>query len=224
MTILPLTTITLPEIALRTRDAHKLRGYFGDFFREHSPLLHNHFEDGTFRHAYPLVQYKVLGHTPTLVGLGEGADLLVQLFLRINQLDIDGVRYEVQAKNIRHQQAAVGWSEGLHRYRFETLWMPLNQRNYAEHLTLGDEDRYRQLSRILRNNLIAFLKGVDAYSTETPRILSNLSLSDRPVQTQFKNQSMLAFLGEFVANVELPDGIGLGKSVARGFGTVRRIG
>lgn len=224
MTPLPLTTITLPEIALRTRDAHKLRGYFGDLFREHSPLLHNHFEDGTFRHAYPLVQYKVLGSTPTLVGLGEGADLLVQLFLRIRELDIDGVRYAVHAKHIQHQQSAVGPSEGLHRYRFETLWMPLNQRNHEEHLTLNVEERHRQLSRILRNNLLAFLKGVDAYSPEMPRILVNLSLADRPAQTQFKNQTMLAFQGEFVANVELPDGIGLGKSVARGFGTVRRMG
>lgn len=30
MTHLPLTTVTFPEIALRTRDAHKLRGYFGN--------------------------------------------------------------------------------------------------------------------------------------------------------------------------------------------------
>ena len=57
---LHLTTIRFPEIALRTRDAHKLRGYFGNLFQEHSPLLHNHWEDGTSRYAYPLVQYKVV--------------------------------------------------------------------------------------------------------------------------------------------------------------------
>lgn len=32
------------------------------------------------------------------------------------------------------------------------------------------------------------------------------------------------FKGTFVVNFELPDLIGLGKSVSRGFGTVRRIG
>jgi hypothetical protein len=218
----PLTTITLPEIALRTRDAHKLRGYFGEFFREHSPLLHNHYADGTFRQRYPLVQYKVLGRVPTLVGLGEGADLLVHLFLKIRELDIDGYRYDVHAKHIRHEQAPVGMSDNLHRYRFETLWMALNQQNYREYTQLDQAGRRQQLSRILKNNLIAFLKATGAYAPDMPRILVNLNLREEAT-TQFKNQTMLGFTGEFVANVSLPDGVGLGKSVARGFGTVRRL-
>ncbi len=224
---LPLTTITLPEIALRTRDAHKLRGYFGEFFREHSPLLHNHYADGTFRQRYPLVQYKVLSRVPTLVGLGEGAELLVQLFLKIRELDIDGYRYDVQAKHIRHEQAPVGMSDDLHRYRFETLWMALNQENYREYTTLDSAARRQQLTRILKNNLLAFLKAAGAYAPDMPRLMVSLNLREeagRPsVTTQFKNQTMLGFTGEFVANVILPDGVGLGKSVARGFGTVRRL-
>ena len=60
------TTITFPEINLQTRDAHKLRGYFGTLFREHSPLLHNHLESGETQYRYPLVQYKVIGQTPML--------------------------------------------------------------------------------------------------------------------------------------------------------------
>ena len=222
MTSLPLTTITLPEIALRTRDAHKLRGYFGDFFREHSPLLHNHYADGTFRQKYPLVQYKVLGRVPTLVGLGEGADLLVQLFLSIRELDIDGYRYDVLAKHIRHEKAPVGMSDELHRYRFETLWMALNQENYREYTHLDGASRRQQLGRILKNNLLAFLKAAGAHQFDMPRILVNLNLREE-VTTQFKNQTMLGFTGEFVANVNLPDGVGLGKSVARGFGTIRRL-
>jgi len=34
---------------------------------------------------------------------------------------------------------------------------------------------------------------------------------------------MLTFGGGFVCNVQLPDYIGLGKSVARGFGTITRL-
>lgn len=217
-----LTTITLPEIRLRTRDAHKLRGYFGELFREHSPLLHNHYEDGTFRQQYPLVQYKVLDGTPTLVGLGEGAVLLVELFLRIRELNIDGRCYPVQAKHIEHQPVAIGPSTGLHRYRFETLWMPLNQENHRQYQALGPEERRQQLTRILTNNMLALLKATDAYASDMPLLLVHL-LAGEPVLTQFKNQPMLGFPGEFVANVLLPDGVGLGKSVARGLGAVRRV-
>jgi len=218
-TTIALTTITLPEIRLRVRDAHKLRGYFGELFRAHSPLLHNHYEDGTFRQQYPLVQYKVLDGTPTLVGLGEGAALLVELFLRIRELDIDGRHYPVQAKHVEHRPAAIGVSPELHRYRFETLWMPLNQENHREYQQLSPEERRRQLTRILTNNVLALLKAADAYTPDMPRLLVHLALGE-PVVTKFKNQPMLGFTGEFVANVLLPDGVGLGKSVARGFGAI----
>ena len=132
----PYTLIQFPEIKLKTRDSHKLRGYFGDFFKEHSPLLHNHFNDGTLRYAYPLVQYKVLKNIPTLVGLDEGAKLLVELFLDIQELEIDEVNFPVSTKNIKHQPTEMGVKDDLFQYRFETLWMPLNQENYKNYLTL----------------------------------------------------------------------------------------
>lgn len=219
---LPLTTITFPEIHLQPRDAHKLRGYFGELFREHSPLLHNHYEDGTYRQQYPLVQYKVLDGTPTLVGLGEGANLLVQLFLHIRELDIDGRHYLVHAKHIVHQPASIGCCPELHRYRFATRWMPLNQENHREYQQLDPAGRRAQLTRILTNNLVALLKAAGAYGPDLPRLLVHLALGE-PVVTQFKNQPMLGFGGEFIANVLVPDGLGLGKSVARGFGAVQRV-
>ena len=87
------TTIHFPDIKLKTRDAHKLRGYFGKLFKAHSPLLHNHFEDGSLRYAYPLVQYKIINNIAVLVGFNEGADLLVELFLKIKQLNIEKIIY-----------------------------------------------------------------------------------------------------------------------------------
>ncbi|MGA0560228.1 CRISPR-associated endonuclease Cas6 [Larkinella sp. VNQ87] len=220
-TLLPLTTVTFPEIALRTRDGHKLRGYFGELFREHSPILHNHYEDGTLRYAYPLVQYKVLRKVPTLVGLREGATLLAQLFLRIRELDLDGAHIPVLSKHIRHEQAPVGLSDDLHRYRFETLWMALNQENYRDYRDRSPADQHAQLKRILTNQILMVFKDLGLWLEPHERILVSLKAEERT--TQFKNQTMLAFAGEFTANVILPDGLGLGKQVARGFGALRRI-
>ena len=92
--------IKFPEIALKTRDAHKLRGYFGDIFKEYSEILHNHYSDGSSRYKYPLVQYKVIDKIPVLTGFGEGADLLIKLFLDIKKINIDGKTYEISSKNI----------------------------------------------------------------------------------------------------------------------------
>ena len=49
----------------------------------------------------------------------------------------------------------------------------------------------------------------------------NLKITNQR-ETQFKNNAMLAFEGGFVTNAILPELVGLGKSVARGFGTIGR--
>jgi hypothetical protein len=46
----------------------------------------------------------------------------------------------------------------------------------------------------------------------------------REVSTSLKGTPMLGFLGTFSVNFEIPDYWGIGKSVSRGFGTVKRVG
>lgn len=211
------TIIRFPEIQLAARDAHKLRGYFGTLFQEHSQLLHNHLESGEAAYRYPLVQYKVLDTVPTLVGLNEGADLLIGLFLKMKELEIAGTTYPVFQKNIESRTVNIGLSDDLHSYRFQTLWMALNQQNYTTWLSEDEVQKARHLKAILVGNLLSFFKGMDYRAQGT--IMANLKITNQR-ETQFKNNAMLAFEGEFVTNTLLPETIGLGKSVARGFGTI----
>lgn len=225
-TLIPITTITFPEIALRTRDGHKLRGYFGELFREHSPLLHNHLEreegdEGVkFRYAYPLIQYKVLNRVPTLVGAGDGAGLLAQLFLQMRELDIDGERFPVLSKHIQHEQVTLGVADDLIDYRFETLWMALNQTNYRDYRRYSEAEQQAQLKRVMTSQILALFREFGLWLEPSERIMVRLRVQE--CTTQFKNQTMVAFTGGFTTNVILPDGIGLGKAVSRGFGTLSR--
>jgi len=213
------TLIRFPEIRLEKRDAHKLRGYFGNLFKEHSPLLHNHFEDGSFRYKYPLVQYKVIKEVPMLIGLHDGAQLLTELFLKIKELQIDGRIYPLYQKNLDHCQAQAGLIQHMKTYRFENLWMALNQENYKHYRQLEREDeKQSMLGTVLKNNLLSFFKGVNIW-LEGPVAATGIFTEHT---TQFKDQPMLAFSGEFSANVQLPDLIGIGKAVSRGFGTITR--
>lgn len=211
------TIIRFPEINLETRDAHKLRGYFGSLFQEHSPLLHNHLETGENAYRYPLVQYKVLEGVPTLVGLNEGADLLIGLFLKIKELQIGERSYPVLQKNIESKMVDIGLSEDLNAYRFQTLWMALNQRNYEEYVDESKEQQPKHLKAILTGNILSFFKAMNYRAEAT--ILVNLKITGER-ETQFKNNAMLAFEAGFVTNALLPGFIGLGKSVARGFGSI----
>ena len=218
---LPLSIISFPEIRLPQRAAAQLRGFFGEYFREHSPLLHNHYADGRLRYRYPLVQYKVLGGVPVLLGLQEGAQLLAELFFQIKMLWIDGREYPVLERDIAFKNVPVGWSEQLNDYRFCSLWMPLNQQNYAEYQHKDEGERRAMLGRILTGNILSFFKGVGLYLPEDNRILVSLRPQEERL-TGFKDQLMTGIAGGFTANVLLPDFIGLGKSVSRGYGAVEK--
>lgn len=213
------TIIQFPEIQLATRDAHKLRGYFGNLFREHSPLLHNHFEDGRLRYAYPLVQYKVIENVPVLVGFAEGAGLLTQLFLKIKEIRIGEEIFPVFSKNISQKNHELSVNKGLYNYTFKTLWMGLNQKNFQKYLQLTETERKEFLDKTLQNNILSFYKGIGFRVEE--RILVNGTLTEK--QTLFKDKKMTAFAGRFSSNSFLPGYTGVGKAVSRGFGTVLQI-
>ncbi|MBL7127531.1 MAG: DNA repair protein [Ignavibacteria bacterium] len=216
------STIRFPEINLLTRDAHKLRGYFGDLFKEHSQLLHNHFEDGTQIYKYPVVQYKVVKGVPMLVGINEGAELLTSLFLKIKELNIENKIYPVYSKNIENKNCETGLTNELHEYEFETLWMALNQYNHKRYIKLKKEKQKNDISKlldgILTGNILSFFKSINYHASENILIKSDLIEK----KTSFKNKSMIAFKGKFTTNVLLPDYIGIGKSVSRGFGCIVR--
>jgi hypothetical protein len=210
------TIVRFPEIELLTRDGHKLRGFFGNMFKENSPLLHNHYNDGKTRYGYPLVQYKIVDKTPTLVGFQEGADLLVSLFLKIREINIDSKIYPVLSKNIQQNNRELRVNDQLYNYQFKTLWMALNQDNFKEYQQFDDNEKLNYLNRQLQNNILSFYKGLSFRISE--RIMATSKLEEK--NTLFKDKSMLAFDGEFTTNAYIPELAGIGKAVSRGFGTV----
>ena len=213
-----ITHFSFPELRLAARDAHKLRGYFGTLFEQHSPLLHNHLEGGGLRYAYPLVQYKVIDGLPVLVGLNEGAELLIQLFLEVKELVIDDKTYALNHKDLRCEEVVAGYGEELRRYDFGTLYMALNQENYPAFVRASVEERKQQLNMLVRNHILAAFKGMGVWLEPHERIMVQAELEQR--QTLFKNQAMVVFAGGFTSNAILPKWVGLGKAVSRGFGAV----
>jgi hypothetical protein len=221
MTPLQTTTIHFPELRLFARDAHKLRGFFGTYFRERSPLLHNHLynEHGEerLRYGYPLVQYKIIQGTPMLLGLGEGSEVLADVFLDVRELNIGGTVYPVNHKNIERKEVDCGLTDALHEYSFQSPWFALNQANFDYYNTLFDEERLEMLHAILRGNILSFFKGIGIWLDG--RVMASVRV-EGTVPLQFKDRMMIGFRASFTTNALLPQWIGLGKSVGRGFGTV----
>ncbi|MCI0493530.1 hypothetical protein L0Z72_00875 [candidate division KSB1 bacterium] len=211
--------LTLGDEKFFRRDVPKLRGYFASKFPEYIEL-HHHIEAKKYVYSYPLVQYKVIDDKPTIVGIGDGAEILKQIYNQVNEMTIGDVTIPIHEKKIVVNEADFGLTEELHFYRFLSPWLGLNQKNYKLFQENSDpEFRFDLLNRVLIGNMISLSKALGY--TVPGRIL--VSADTRLRLIKLKGVDMSGFTGFFAANFLLPDFIGIGKSVSRGFGTVQQI-
>ena len=104
-------------------------------------------------------------------------------------------------------------------YKFLTPWLALNQDNYERFANSGIDERTDILKKILTGNILSMAKGLGYWVEEPIEVLIKLN----PVKINYKNRKMIGFKGGFMTNFMIPNHLGLGKSVARGFGTVKKV-
>ena len=217
-TAVDLTTLSFPDLRLPAADAGKLRGYFARAFGEDSVLFHNHMEQEGFRYAYSLIQYKVLRGVPTVVGVAEGAQLVLDAFLDVSELTLANQHIAVHEKELDVKKVAAGVLSELREYRLATPLFAFNQRNYATFKNLPDKEHGSYLNRLVTTHLVTALRGIGC--TVVPERPIMVSLRLKPRLVILKNQRMQMYTGGFTSNVAFPEGLGIGKSTSKGFGTV----
>lgn len=205
------------ENQMNPSDAAKIRGYIGNKYDANN-LTHNH-EGEHYIYRYPLIQYKVIDKQPMICGLLEGAQVATQIALEVNEMTLAGKKIDTLAKSIEVEQVEVGESTDYIHYQFITPWIALNDENVKKYKEISQIEQENLLKRILIGNIITFSKGI-AYTVQT-QLYAWIAL--KPVTVQFKNMNMQGFVGEFKVNYELPNYIGIGKSISRGFGTIKKV-
>ena len=216
--LLPLTTLTFPDLRLTPRDAPKLRGHFAKVFGKESILFHNHHADGTFRYAYPLVQYKVIRGVARVMGIGDGAEQVLKSFMDLKEINLDGQRITVDSKELHVDRVEATITDDLIDYYFATPCFLLNQENYREFRELPEEQRNSRINQLLKNHFVTALRGIGLEVTIDQPILLKARLESQLVN--FKNQRMQMYRGTITTNIRWPEALGIGKSCSRGFGTV----
>ncbi len=201
-----------------TQSASFFRGFVAGRFPE-SVLLHQH--DGqNLIYAHPLVQYKLLDDL-MIVGMCDGAEALHNIYNRIDRIVLGGEMYNVTEKSMHEKTVDFSHSPSFVSYTFLTPWLALNENNYKKYQRLGTwQKRKELLSKILIGNILSMSKSL-GYTVPAPIEVELGKL--REVPTKLKGTPMIGFLGSFSVNFEIPDLWGIGKSVSRGFGTVKRI-
>jgi hypothetical protein len=198
--------------------AHELRGFFATKFTEYTEL-HQHNVD-KFIYRYPVVQYKMIGNVPTVIGINEGAEVLKEIYDEYNEIRLGENTYQIVERGISVKNEEFGISDKIHTYDFVTPWLALNQENYRKFYTLkGKIERDEFIRKILIGNIISMSK---SFGYEVPgQIKCDAHMRFR--KDRLKDVSVMTFTGIFHTNFIIPDYLGIGKSVSRGFGAVRQI-
>ncbi|WP_048812440.1 CRISPR-associated endonuclease Cas6 [Methanobrevibacter ruminantium] len=197
----------------------KFRGYIGREFDKY-PILHNHYGNNKFLYSYPLVQYQIIDGQPSILGIEEGADILVDISSKIKALKMGDSYYRVEDHYLYYKEYDVRATRKYHQYKFLSPWLALNTKNYQSFKNIKDwKEKKSFLNNIMVGNILSMSKGLGIIVNKRLHVSS---LLDDEI-AEYKNVQMNAFTGEFKVNFNIPDFFGFGKGVSQGFGTVIKV-
>jgi len=216
--LLKILRLTLHSDTPMRGDATKLRGFFATSFNEYA-LLHQHVTDRLI-YKYPLIQYKMLQGSPMVLGINEGAEVLKEIYDKFDEIKLDESSYSILERSVTVKSEEFGCTEEIYSYRFVTPWLALSQENYPKYLDASWQERKELLRRILVGNILSASKGFGYVAKE------HIRLEVGRMQDEIcllKRTQVTGIRGEFTTNFAIPEFMGLGKSVSRGFGAVSRL-
>ena len=195
---------------------YQVKGVFMNQFADDPiiPLLNGQYRK---EFLYPRVQVKILNEQIYLVGINEGVDSLLALIEKFNTLDFGNITFQVNDVNIDEKSDILSPSNQPVKYRFISPWVALNPATKKRYKDLNNSGRIKYLSQLLTHNILFLGKEMGiAIDTKVYTWLTLSSLSPKPVGE--KNWG--SFTGGFKTNFILPNYIGLGNGITRGFGTI----
>lgn len=214
---LEIVRLTYDDLTKDARFSEKLRGYIGNKYIDND-LVHNHKDDKVI-YRYPMVQYKVINKKPMIIGINEGSQIVKEISINEDELQIEDKIIESYQRTIENESFEFGEVNDYVEYEFVTPWIALNQKNSSQYRSLNNIQKEELLKRILIGNIISLSGGVN-YKVED-KLSCWISLKEKTVT--MKNIIYRGFVGRFKINFEIPNFIGIGKSVSRGFGAIEKL-
>jgi hypothetical protein len=180
------------------------------------PEFHHHLGTGLL-YRHPLIRYDVSSGAAVIAGLAEGA-LMLRGIPRFEEVTLGPETFRVLGHRIETKRVEVGPTPGPVEYFVKSPYLALNQENHRAWECVGGRDRRGLLARVVVGNLLSLSKAVGLHVEE--RLRAEVDFEPDGWHELKPGVRLLGFRGSFRVNFAVPDGWGLGKSSARGFGTV----
>lgn len=191
----------------------------GVFMRQYPDLEVISMMDGTYRDQflYPRVQVKILNEQIYIIGIHEGVDPVIEIADRLDILDFGNITFQVFDTEVTSNADHFRQVDRLVRYRFLTPWVALNQTTGSRYRFLNNIERLAFLNRLLGQNIVFLAREMGVELNDKIFTKVNLtSMFPKPVDERFWG----AFSGEFRTNFLLPNYMGIGNGITRGYGAL----
>ena len=223
-TVLSADSLSLPVARLRLQIAPEYPIPRADHLRAaiaalrpEIDLLHQYGQKGLI-YRYPRVLYRVEDREPAIIAVEEGTEVVSSLTLVGKSLRLGATSRQILSATLEVSRQDLGPSLLPSRYRLTTPWLALNQENYIRFNRMSGEERQRFLDAQIVNNCLSLAK---LFGLRVATRSGRARL--RAVPVGMKGIEMVGHLGEVEVNFRIPEGLRLGKSVAKGFGGLRRV-
>lgn len=183
--------------------------------------FHNHLSDSTFLYKYPLIQYKCIKKQPSLICIDLGVEEIHKYFEKRNwNITLNGRELDMKIAKLELNQFTLQVWNRQFDYTISN-WIALNQENLGKYNAFAAlSDRIHLLEKTLTGNILAFAKGVE-WTVDKQIDLKILDFKE-PRTVKLKSNDMIGFNVSFSTNVFLPNYVGLGKAVSKGYGIVKQ--
>lgn len=207
-------------------------GYEHEWFHNHnnsgqrsSDTSFHGFSSDRYHYRYPMIQYKTDRRNgklqPMLVCLGDCVDEAHKFFSQPNwDVELKGNRRPLAIANLDVKQYNLQvWDNDFHYNVFN--WLALNTDNYLEYRKLDSlTARLQFLEHLLNQHIVAFFRSMDVRLEQ--KAVAKITDFKREKWLEYKRGSkLLGFDIGFKTNVFIPEYVGIGKGVSKGFGVIR---
>lgn len=191
-------------------------------FKQHG-FIHNHEneEDPDYTpQSYPLVQLRCTEGKLALWGMNEGAEVLQQIMLKemLRGFQFRGTQCRIVPAKTGTEKYALQFLPGKKTRHYElNYFIAFKPENYKAWQKMDAPAKMQRLQDVLLNNITMFCKAA-GWLVDKNKLLASIYWVWHTRWVKFKTHKLLAFTLNYSSNLQLPDGIALGRQTKLGFG------
>jgi hypothetical protein len=202
-----------------TASAFAMRNYFLELAPESTfaRLI-----DGDLRQkfVYPRIQFTVIKQEPVVVAINEAIEVVRDFVNRVRYISVSFINWSVEQVDEQSSSAIFTKADSIYNYELLNPWVALTEHHFTKYKYFYGSERVGYLNKILTKNILFLIREFSEYADF--KVTCRVRMNGLKPMIDEQLQAGL-FTGDFQTNVRLPDYIGMGSAISRGYGTIRLI-